>query len=413
MIVEPLARTAYISRRGDAALRAEAQRALIARLGVHLPLEVVHDVGVLLTERDPRSRPAQGHMARGWATFLGRLAELPSVAQVTRHRLGPPVIAALMVHALRPLAARRPKSLADCVQALPTCADAIRLRFARIDLDTLRLLAMAEGEALEAPTLTNVSAWLNLFADPAIHDVVNFTLDVLPSVLAAPQTPKAQTYAINGYAGLARDGVIDDMLLTELAWDDDLFAQRWLEHELFYHARERARDEEPEHHLVLVDATASMRGLREAFARGTAMALVHHLIRGRRTVDVAFFDSIVHPRVRVTAQEHGTTHLLGFHERRGRDYARAFAQLEQLLVERLQATREAQWVTLITHGGCLVPQPQVEALCALAKIIGVFVMPTGDVPPYANLLHQQHVIHAEELRGRAGRQRATARVLGL
>lgn len=413
MAVDPLAQTALVSRRSDAALRAEAQRGLLVRLGIDLPLEVVHDLGLLLSERSPPRRPPATPVARRWAGFLAELAALPPVEQVARHRLGAPVIAALMAHVLRPLATIGARSLADCVSALPRCADAIRLRAARIDLDTLRLLAMAEGESLEAPTLAHVSAWLSLFADPSIHDVVNFSLDVLPSVLAAPQTPKAQTYAVNGYAGLAREGVIDDMLLTELAWDDALFAQRWLENELFYHARERARDEEPEHHLVLIDATASMRGLREAFARGTAMALVHHLVRGRRTVDVAFFDSIVHPRVRVTAREHGTTHLLGFHERRGRDYARAFGQLEQILVERVQATREPQWVTLITHGGCLVPTLQVEAVCALAKVIGVFVMPTGPLPEYVGMLHQHHVIRSDELQGQAGRRLATARVLGL
>lgn len=406
-------RCAWRSRRDDAALRAAAQQDLIARLGVRLPLEVVHDFTVLLTERTPQRRAGGDRIARRWAGFLDELSALPAVQQVTRQRLGRPVIAALTVHLLRPLAELRPGTLGQCVDGLPRCADAVRLRVARIDLDTLRLLAMAEGDALEAPTLAHVATWLRLFDDPAIHDVVNFTLDVLPSVLAAPQSPQAQTYAVNGYAGLARDGVIDDLLLTELAWDDDLFMQRWMERELFFHARERARDEEPEHHLVLVDATASMRGLREAFARGTAMALAQHLLRGRRHVEVAFFDSIVHPRVKLSAREHATGHLLGFHERRGRDYARAFTQLEQLLVQRREATREAQWVTLITHAGCLVPRGVMEAITSLAQVIGVFVMPSGDLPDYLDLLHDTHVIQADELQAQAGRRRATARVLGL
>ena len=406
-------RAAFASRKGDAILRAEAQRSLIARLGVPLPIEVVHDLGLMLDERDVIARSPQDAAMRSWSRFVTGLRDLAPVAHLHRHRLGPPLIAALTVHLLRPLVELRVTGFDAVVNALPRCADAIRVRVARLDLDTLRLLAMAEGEALQAPDAIHVNAWLRLFDDPAIHDIVNFTLDVLPSVLAATHRPKAQTYAINGYAGLARDGVIDDMLLTELAWDDDLFVQRWLEHELFYHARERARDEEPEHHLVLIDATAAMRGLREAFARGTAMALVQHLVRGRRTVEVAFFDSVVHPRVKVTAREHATTHLLGFNERRGRDAARAFAQLEQLLIELRETTANRLMVTLITHAGCLVPMATMEAIVALAHVTGVFVLPSGPLPEYSGILQHLHVISADELGNVSGRQSATARVLGL
>lgn len=406
-------RAALASRKGEAILRAQAQRTLIARLGVRLPVEIVHDMGTLLAERDAVRRPPSDATMRKWARFVSELRSLAPIAHLHRHRLGPPLIAALIVHALRPLIELRLSGFDALVDALPRCADRIRVRVARLDLDTLRLLAMAEGEALEAPDAAHVSAWLRLFDDPAIHDIVNFTLDVLPSVLAATHRPKAQTYAINGYAGLAREGVIDDMLLTELAWDDDLFTQRWLEGELFYHARERARDQEPEHHLVLVDATAAMRGLREAFARGTAMALVQHLVRGRRTVEVAFFDSIVHPRVKVTAREHATTHLLGFQERRGRDAARAFTQLEQMLVELRETTPNRLMVTIITHAGCLVPLATMEAIVALAQVTGVFVLPSGPLPEYGALLHHTHVIRDDELSHVAGRQGATARVLGL
>lgn len=406
-------RAAFASRKGDAVLRAEAQRALIARLGVALPVEIVHDITTLLGERDLVVRPARDASMRAWGAFVTGLYALAPIAHLHRHRLGRPLIAALTVHLLRPLIALRLTGFDAMVDALPRCADRIRVRVARLDLDTLRLLAMAEGEALEAPDATHVSAWLRLFDDPSIHDIVNFTLDVLPSVLSATHRPKAQTYAVNGYAGLARAGVIDDMLLTELAWDDDLFTQRWLERELFFHARERARDQEPEHHLVLIDATAAMRGLREAFARGTAMALVQHLVRGRRTVEVAFFDSIVHPRVKVTAREHATTYLLGFQERRGRDAARAFTQLEQMLVELRETTQNQLMVTFISHAGCLVPMATMEAIVAMAQVTGVFVLPSGPLPAYSALLHHVHVIRADDLNDVAGRQHATARVLGL
>ena len=407
------ARSACASRKGDAILQAQAQRALMVRLGVRLPVEIVHDITLLLSERDVVARPAKDASMRAWGRFVAELRAYAPIAHLHRHRLGRPLIAALAVHILRPLIELRMAGFDAVVNALPRCADRIRVRVARLDLDTLRLLAMVEGEALEAPNAAHVSAWLRLFDDPAIHDIVNFTLDVMPSVLAATHRPKAQTYAVNGYAGLARDGVIDDMLLTELAWDDDLFTQRWLEGELFYHARERARDQEPEHHLVLIDATAAMRGLREAFARGTAMALVQHLVRGRRTVEVAFFDSIVHPRVRVTAREHATTYLLGFQERRGRDAARAFAQLEQILVDLRETTQNRLMVTVISHAGCLVPMETMAAIVALAHVTGVFVLPSGPLPEYSALLQHTHVIRADELSDVAGRRQATARVLGL
>lgn len=413
MTSEALAGSVLQSRQRDAWPQAVARAAVLERLGAPLPVEVVHDVGLLLSEADPIVRPVGDAARRRWSALLLDLRRQPTLTQLRRQRLGQPVIAALTAHLLRPIVTAGVTDFASFLRALPAHAETITVRFARLDLDTLRLLAMAEGEAMESPDARHVGQWMQLFEDPAIHDVVNFALEVLPSVLSAPQRAQAQTYAVNGYAGLAREGVIDDMLLTELAWDDDLFAQRWMERELFYHARERARDVEPEHHLVLIDATASMRGLREAFARGTAMALTRHLLRGRRTVEVAFFDSIIHPRVRLTAREHATTHLLGFQDRRGRDYARAFAQLEQLLVELREDTSHRLMITFITHGGCLVPDATMSAIGAMAELTGVFVLPTGPLPAYAEQLTRRHVISADELAGREGRRQAAARVVGL
>src|SRR5687767_11440934 len=85
-----------------------------------------------------------------------------------------------------------------------------------LDVDTLRLFGMvglAEGGALAQVEL------LQSLEAPEANDVVNFSLEILPSVLETKARPAASTVAAFGYSGLGRRGSIDNLVLTELAWD--------------------------------------------------------------------------------------------------------------------------------------------------------------------------------------------------
>ena len=68
------------------------------------------------------------------------------------------------------------------------------------------------------------------------------------------------------------------MVFSELAFDDDLFIRRYLEREVFYYARERSDDEQHRVHYIAVDASASMRGQRNVFARGLALTLLKKML---------------------------------------------------------------------------------------------------------------------------------------
>ena len=117
---------------------------------------------------------------------------------------------------------------------------------------------------------------------PEANDVVNFSLEILPSVLETKTRPGAGSHAAFGYSGLARKGSIDSLVLTELAWDELELLRRIADDEVLYYAREQAHDEERRIHHMLVDASATMRGERATFARGMAIASAKKLLARRR-----------------------------------------------------------------------------------------------------------------------------------
>src|SRR5262249_2908821 len=76
----------------------------------------------------------------------------------------------------------------------------------QIDLDTLRLLGLfregrdtdSVGVALELPDL------ITALRSPEASDVVNFSLELLPSVLETKRASGAQTFSMDGYASIER-----------------------------------------------------------------------------------------------------------------------------------------------------------------------------------------------------------------
>jgi len=402
------------------------------RLGVHVPFFAAHDLGLLLAT--PFDRLAIGPrpglrehldrldppLAAAWPQYLKLVTELAAgeMAQSAGAlKLGDELVVVLLARILGPVldavaasgtsaAARagpaRPATQLPLQPAifeglgpeLPRLFTAVprreellfleralqaRLRILTIvdalDLDTLRLLGLV-GDA-SAGALGQVDL-LAALANPSASDVVNFSLELLPSVLETRATKAAGTQAENGYGGVGRRGTIDSLVLTELFWDDEEFARRMFGGELLYFTREGAPDEAKRLHYVVIDASASMRGDREVFARGLAMALCKKLQLAGEDVWLRFFDSRLYEVHRPGKRTQlPAAWLLGFKGERGRNPARVFAQLAtELALLRSRDAREPV-VHLITHSALHVPRSLVAEVRRHAHLFGVFIVPGG------------------------------------
>jgi hypothetical protein len=283
----------------------------------------------------------------------------------------------------------------------------------QVDLDTLRLLGMFGAEAGAASSLGLIDL-LQVVESPDANDVVNFSLDLLPSVLETKRAGGQQAYAVDGYAGVSRMGTIDSLVLTELALGPDVFAQRFMEREVFYYAREKEHDEVRRLHYVAVDASASMRGRRSVFARGLALTLTKKLLLRGEDVDLRFFDSRLYEpqHARPSRGESGglsVPYVLTFRGERGRNYPKVFGLLAQEL-DRL-GKRDGRPIVLylLTHAQCHIPVETVERLARAATIYGVFMLPsTGDLElEYLDRLTTVQVVDETSLqRGEARTKRA-------
>src|SRR6185369_2861423 len=234
-------------------------------------------------------------------------------------------------------------------------------------------------------------------------------LQLLPSVLETKRRRSVQRFAIDGYASIERRGSIDALLPSELAHDEEAFTLKVLSDDLLYYGRERAPEAGRRLTYLLVDASASMRGTRQVFARGLALALCKKLALLGGEVWLRFFDSRLHERLDIGRHpRRELPRLLSFHSERGRNYTRVFADL-QAEVSRLRREEGRDIaVTFITHAECHIPTATVEALARDASLYGVFVLPSRPLAlDYLPLLHRHQIVTPETLaRAGAGRRRA-------
>ena len=130
-----------------------------------------------------------------------------------------------------------------------------------------------------------------MFSTPMANDIANFSLDLLPSILETKKSQGVQRYLVDGFASVETRGNLDSLLPSELVYDDELFDRRYLNQEQLYYAREKEHENKDRHHIFLVDASASMRGLRTVFARGVALAMAKKALLGGDQVIWRYFDS--------------------------------------------------------------------------------------------------------------------------
>ncbi len=442
-----------------ALLRAAHWRNALLRVGLPVPFWAVHDLGLLASidaEKVPVGPRPLGltlpdEAARALQVYADTLAELTQsevLEKARQWRLSDDLLAVLLLKVLGPLYERHrgrhlaptdtaplpldPELYRDLQPQLPElfvahdrtddlgflihlAGERLRLitSVEQIDLDTLQLLGMFGAEASAAGAMHMLDL-LNVFESPEANDVVNFSLDLLPSILETKRASGQQVFSVDGYAGVERRGTLDSLVLSELAFDDELFDRRFTEKEVFYYAREKQQEEERRLHYILVDASASMRGQRSVFARGLALTLIKKLQLRGEDVYFRFFDSRLYEVQHVHHGRNGAgisvPYVLSFKGERGRNYPKVFGMLVGELQRVKRRERRSPIVYILTHAECHVPVEIIEQLRNIARLYGVFMLPsTGELD--LDYLHRLHTVQIVDNRSLALRDARAARAL--
>ncbi|MDQ3031732.1 MAG: hypothetical protein M3Y87_04890 [Myxococcota bacterium] len=435
-------------------LRAAHWRNALVKVGLPVPFWVVHDLGMLLIAEpdavgarqafaEMQVPPPTREAHHQWLETLKELVHTEVAERSRGWRIGDDLVSVILLRVLGPIYERHlgpgrppigvplpldPEAYQHLGPRLPGLFAASdrnsdrqflvhlareRLRlvtsFEQIDLDTLRLLGMMGAEASAASAFGMLDL-LNVLGSPDANDVVNFSLDLLPSVLETRRATGSQTFSVDGYAGLARRGTLDSLMLSELAWSEDLFDQRFMENEVFYYAREKQREDERRMHYIVCDATASMRGQRSVFARGLALTLVKKLMLRGEDVFFRFFDSrlydVQHARARRRSDAGvDVPYVLSFKGEHGRNYAKVFGLLASDLARTAKREKKTPILYILTHAECHVPLETIERLRDVAMLYGIFMLPsTGKLDlDYVHRLHTVQIVDEAALTQREAR----------
>src|SRR4051812_7904232 len=285
-------------------------------------------------------------------------------------------------------------------------------RLQQIELSSVRLFGLFPVDG----TVADLADLFHVVGTAGAADVVDFSLQLMPSLLETKRRPGAQRFSIDGYASVERRGNVDALLPSELAHDDDAFVLKALTDDLLYYGHERQNEVTRPLHYILVDGSASMRGAREVFARGLALALAKKLsLVGGPSADVwvRFFDSRLHPRIDLgRSARRDLPRLLSFRSQRGRNYARVFGDLAVEVGRLVRDEAREVAITFITHGNCQIPAATVKALAAQARLFGIFVLPSGPLElDYLPHLHKSQVVTAASLARTADKRRRALEIV--
>ena len=444
-------------------VRAAHWHNLLDGLGVGLPFFLVHDLGLLLTqqsgqgikigarERSLRVAQDRGNLRvdatlqkrmQAYGDLLVDLARSELCQKASASGLQDELLAAVIAKVIEPIqqAVMRKghnrklpltvatyenvepghhvnagvvEEVSGVLQAIADARTRIRVSLEQVDLDTLKLLEMFKGEGGGLSDGTDMLDLYHALASPAAHDIANFSLDLIPSVLETKRSSGVQTFSVDGYASIETQGSLDNLLPSELAFDDDIFDRRYSNHELFYYGREKQETQKERLHYILVDASASMRGLRTVFARGLALALAKKMTLRGEAVWLRFFDSRLYERQELSSSRLRIPYLLCFRSERGRNTTKVFTELERELSRVMREDPKEALVTFISHGRCQIDGNVVDALRAKATLYGVFVTTGAEVQlDYLDKLHHHYVVAPDVLQDRASRKTEALKILG-
>ncbi|MEI8256181.1 MAG: hypothetical protein WCJ30_10970, partial [Deltaproteobacteria bacterium] len=254
----------------------------IVRLGVMVPMYIVHDLGSALLGGMQKFAPradllvnaagvtdaTRALLAGPYHQLLTDLANTDASEQLRKAAVDDAVITTLLTRVLSPISDRwkggrgfEPVTLdteelthamahlgaawtgvdrrmeLDYLQHIVDLRLHLLLAIEQIDLDTLELLRLFGRDAGMLPE-TELVDLLSVFSSPEANDIVNFSLDILPSVLETHRGGGQQIFSVDGYSGVVSNGSLDSLVMTEMAYDDELFEQRFLDNEMLYYAHE-------------------------------------------------------------------------------------------------------------------------------------------------------------------------------
>ena len=421
----------------------------LQRLGLAPPLVAVHDLGLLLARHKAAAvleahEPLPARLHAGDAATIGRYRALLRAVAASETRpelegaLRDEVIVILLARLLGDLPRRWAAArTAELLPALPLhsalyarpAEELRRSHQADGALGFLKLLADDQGTLLVRLEQTELGAFrlFGLAAPGSLPElfalantigagqIADFSLQLLSSLLETKRAAAIQSFAVGGYASVERRGSVDALLPSELAHDSEIFAQRALSSELLYYGHERPEEGARRVHGILIDASASMRGAREVFARGLGLALAKKLALLGGEVWLSFFDSRLHRRVEAASLGgRELPYLLCFRSEQGRNYGRVFTELREELAHgrtRGGPGREVA-IVFITHGSCHIPTPVVQALRREAAVYGIFVLPSRPLElEYLPLLAGHQVVTAESIAQPSDKRRRALEVV--
>jgi hypothetical protein len=431
------------------------------RLGIRLPIFVIHDLGALLSS--PRgtsylilerrevlrrlnlSRADAANLLR-YRLLLERLAASRTVSRVCVGRLEERLVGVLLAKVLRllylawiaeggpdfseaALLEHFPEDLADHAKAFSTgflhCDRERLLRFCafvcnqeplllssldQVNLDTLKLLAVFPSQG--GASLEEMADLWRIFTAPQLGDVARFSMELLPSVYETKRLRSEQFFSFDGYAGIARRGTLDSVLPTELAHDEELFLQKFLDRDLFFHSHLREEQQESRLFYLLVDASASMRGRRSVFARGLALGLAKRLLLKGYQVLLRYFDARLGRLFVLDERSWHLPAILSYPSDGPRDPAACLRELSTHLNALSHGERRLE-VVFITHYECSFPPELLEKLRRKARLTGLFLFPTRvDLEPvYLGQLDHVRIIQEADLLEGENRVRSARSVL--
>lgn len=304
-----------------------------ARLAPALPLGLVADLGALLAGASPPV-PVTADPS---VTFLHAVAATPAVRTARLLGLSDLAITALLAYVAQGVvvapafhlpATLTPHSIRSALlaalaqpsvtpmpaEAFPADAVLANLlaRLQQLRADDIRFLHAFGLEPLNATELAELHALTALLSlPPLMHTLLSEVLAFLPALAEAPAGVGLQTYAVDGYGGIARHGSLDAVLPSEWALPSALLTYRMLNGELLYYGHERPPERRPPLLLLLVQGGDAMAGDPQVLVQASALALARAARLRGAVVRVALVDSQLHPPQGI---EHPTEVLAFIHQ---------------------------------------------------------------------------------------------------
>jgi hypothetical protein len=405
---------------GMEAIAAASWWNMLARLGLRVPLVVVHDLGLLLSRRREGSRREVTRAIGGvqvlarYQALLAAVATSEIIDDLASAPLRDDTVAVILARLIGDVYLRwpgRPRPAGGRSTAfggadggadeLPVSSPsyerdraalaremdpgwalaflhrlvehdkAVLARLDQIDPGALRLLGLFSVES----GVSDLADMYQMISTPGTADIVDFSLQLLPSLLETKRRPAAQRFSIDGYASVERRGNLDNLLPGELAHDNEIFTLKALSDDLLFYGHERQPDTGRKLHYVLI--------------------------------------SRLHDRLDVGgAARRELPRLLGFRSERGRNYARVFGDLATEIARlRREQGREVA-LTIITHAECHIPTATVEALARDAYVYAIFVLPSKPIDlDYLSRLHRYQVVTADSLSRAAEKRRRALEIV--